>query len=409
MRLVQAIRTAMDTLGANPLRTVLSTLGVIIGVASLVAILALADGLEGYAREQIAQTTDLQGVVVDPRTFDVRDGVRVARDRVAAVTVADARALDGALADRADATLALVGSGALRVPGDTATRGVLVAGVLPEAMRVGPEALLHGRYVTASDVETGAMVVVAPSSLAGLLGVAASSLPGREVEVDGEARRIVGVVEDEGLTVRLRVPLGDSVRAALERPDRRAQLVVRARRVEDVEGVRSEVEAFLAERFADAGGTSAFTVASNRSRAEQARQGMLLFRLVMGAIAGISLLVGGIGIMNILLASVFERTREIGVRRAAGARARDIRRQFLAESVVISGLGSVLGVALGLAGAFGITAAIRGLTPMHIQAGFTWTTVLVAAGAALLVGLVFGTYPARRAARLSPIEAIRHE
>ena len=409
MHLIQAIRTAIETLGANPLRTTLSTLGVIIGVASLVAILALADGLEGYTREQIAQTTDLQGIVVTPRTFEVRDGIRVARERVLDVSVEDVAALEERLRGRADATLALVGSGRMRLGGDTAQRAVLVAGVLPTAEAAGPESLVAGRYVTMADVGGDARVVVVPSSLGGEVGVEASALPGRALELDGSPYRIVGVVEDESAAMRLRVPLSARARGALERPDRRAQLVVRARRVEGVEPVREEVESFLSERFAEAGGAAAFTVASNRSRTQQARQGLLIFRLVMGAIAGISLLVGGIGIMNILLASVFERTREIGVRRATGARARDIRRQLLAESVVISGLGSLLGVVMGLSGAYVITAGIRRLTETEIYAGFTWTSVLVAGGAALVVGLVFGTYPARRAARLSPIEAIRHE
>jgi putative ABC transport system permease protein len=227
--------------------------------------------------------------------------------------------------------------------------------------------------------------------------------------VDGNAHRIVGVADDDGETIRLRIPLSAAVRARLEQPDRRAELAIRARSVEDVEPMRQRIEAFLDERHAAAGGVAAFTVASNRSRVSQARQGMLLFRLVMGAIAGISLLVGGIGIMNILLASVFERTREIGIRRASGARAGDIRRQFLAEAIVISGAGAALGVLVGLGGAFAITAAIRAMSDARIYAGFAWSSILVAAGAALVVGLASGTYPARRAARLSPIEAIRHE
>jgi putative ABC transport system permease protein len=144
-------------------------------------------------------------------------------------------------------------------------------------------------------------------------------------------------------------------------------------------------------------------------RLAQARQGILVFKLIMGSITGISLLVGGIGIMNILLASVAERTREIGIRKAVGARAADIRTQFLAESVAISGAGSLVGVLLGLGGAFAITGTIRRFTDARMYAGFSWGTVLVAAVAAVLVGVVFGTYPARRAARLSPIDAIRHE
>jgi putative ABC transport system permease protein len=148
---------------------------------------------------------------------------------------------------------------------------------------------------------------------------------------------------------------------------------------------------------------------SSTARAAQARQGILVFKLAMGSITGISILVGGIGIMNVLLAAVTERTREIGVRRAAGARRGDIFFQFIAESIAVSGLGSLAGVVLGLVGAFGITAMIRRFTQATLYAGFTWGTVAVAGLAAVFVGVAFGSYPARHAARLSPIEAIRHE
>lgn len=130
----------------------------------------------------------------------------------------------------------------------------------------------------------------------------------------------------------------------------------------------------------------------------------------MGAVTCISLLVGGIGIMNVMLASVSERTREIGIRKAVGARRADVRSQFLAESVAISGFGSAIGVALGLAASFGITAVMRArVSGMEIHASVSWSTILVAVASAAIVGLVFGTYPARRAARLDPIDAIRHE
>ncbi|MEJ2504204.1 MAG: ABC transporter permease [Gemmatimonadota bacterium] len=206
--------------------------------------------------------------------------------------------------------------------------------------------------------------------------------------------------------MRVHVPLSEATRGALEGRDRVASLAIRASRVEDVEPIRGMVEGWVTDRFGDA---DDFEVTSSQSMAAQARQGMLVFKLVMGSIAGISLLVGGIGIMNILLASVFERTREIGIRKASGARQADIRLQFLAEAVTITGAGSVIGVLIGLSGAFAITAGIRHLTEAPVQAAVTWGSILVAAVAALGVGLVFGTYPARRAARLSPIEAIRHE
>jgi len=129
----------------------------------------------------------------------------------------------------------------------------------------------------------------------------------------------------------------------------------------------------------------------------------------MGALMSISLIVGGIGIMNVLLSSVIERTREIGIRKATGAAQRHILWQFLCESVAITGVGSLIGLVIGVGAAFGITAIMRRVANAPIQAWLSVSTVLVAIGASVLVGVVFGLYPAMRAARLSPIDAIHHE
>ncbi len=403
---LQSVRAAFDNLGANPLRTLLSTLGVVIGVASLVAILALSDGLEEYGREQISRTTDLHSVMVQPRQYDVENGVRVRREDVPTLEPADAASLRARLADSADVALFVLGSGRAGVPGE-ATHIVLVAATGPEAASQLQDGLAAGRYLTAEDVASNARVVVVSRGVAGWYGEAPASLPGRTLELDGVAYQVVGVdARDSGETEQLQIPLGETVRAELGSRGLLSGLAIRAHRIEDVEAVRAATESWLGARFGDAG---RFSVQSRKAMAAQARQGMLVFKLVMGAIAGISLLVGGIGIMNILLANVAERTREIGIRRATGARRRHVLLQFLAEAVAISAIGSVLGVILGLAGAFSITAGIRHFTDAPIHAAFTWGSVAVAAAAALLVGLAFGTYPARHAARLSPIEAIRRE
>jgi putative ABC transport system permease protein len=347
-------------------------------------------------------------VTVRPKTEVVEDGVRVLLENAPSLTIDRVGELRSVLEGRADVATFLTGSGWARRPGEETPHAVLIGATTPEAVSQVTEGLLAGRYLSEEDIRDGARVVVVPRVVADWYAVPPEALPGTTLELDGETWEIIGVeaAERGGGPIRLHVPLSEAQQAKLERPDRRGALAIRANRVEDVEAVTAEVSSWLEKRYGDA---DLFVIASNRGRVAQAAQAMLVFKLVMGAIAGISLLVGGIGIMNILLASVFERTREIGIRKATGARNRDILLQFLAESVTITGAGSLVGVSAGLAGAFLITAVVRHYTEAQVYAAFTWGSVLVAAGAALLVGLIFGTYPARRAAALSPIDAIRHE
>jgi putative ABC transport system permease protein len=404
-----AMLVGVGTLRAYPLRTFLSTLGVVIGVAALVAILALGDGLEAFSREQLATTTDVQTILVDSRTTELQNGVRVRLGDVVSLTPARAESLGADLGDLAAVAVFLTGSAWARVPGDTSSLAVLVSGSTPALLRVGNVTLVTGRFLEAADLTGETRVAVVTPDLARRLAPAGdvSQSLGRPLAIDSTLYTVVGIVRAPGSAPRAYLPLGVTLLARLGENGRQAPTaVIRARRVEDVESVRARVERWLT-RYGNV--ESRFSVQSARNRARQARRGIQVFKLAMGSITGISLLVGGIGIMNILLASVAERTREIGVRKAAGARARDILFQFLAESVAISGLGAFAGVVLGLGGAYAITAAIRRVSEASLRAGYSWTSVGVGAGLALVVGIVFGTYPALRAARLPPIEAIRHE
>jgi len=405
-----ALREGFTALRANPLRTLLSTLGVVMGVASLTAVLALGDGLETFARTQIETGTDLQAIVVRPNTYRVIDGIRVPRDTIATWGVSDAEGLAAELGGVKQVMLQVEGQ-ALVARGDTARpRGatILARMAWPET----PE-LAAGRDLTAEDVRTDATVAVIDHALARVLAApdSASAMVGRTIVVHGTPLEVVGVMKKmtmEGQFFRMEVPFGLAPRVFIpSREPKVPTMVLLADSVERVKVIKAGVTGWLARRYA--GDSTIAAVATREGYLAQVEQGLLVFKLLMGAITGISLLVGGVGIMNVLLAAVVERTREIGVRKAIGARQRDVMGQFLAESVVITGAGAAVGTAIGVGGAFGITAFMRAQTEAQVYAGLSVSTLVVAALAAVITGLTFGLYPALRAARLSPIDAIRHE
>lgn len=386
-------------MGTNRLRTLLSTSGVVIGVASLVAVLAVGDGIERFARDQIGGTTDIQFITVTPKTTVTIDGVRLPGSSFPRFTPSDAESIAREVPGVGRVQLFLTGSA--RFVAHDSARAAIVVGTYSWPDASAP--VLSGRSLNSEELRNGRRAAVVSNRLAALLGT-------DSLVLENATWPVVGVVQDQprDSVLRITVPVAVATSAMVPSEWPRAPtLLVRAARLETVEEVRAGVERWLAAR--DPAWPSGVTVATNTGRLRQIQQGARIFKLLMGAITGISLLVGGIGIMNVLLASVAERTREIGIRKATGARPRDVLIQFLAESVTITGAGSLLGVALGLAGAFSVTTVMRAQTRATIYAAFTWGTVLVAVGSAVIVGIAFGMYPALRAARLSPIDAIRHE
>ena len=411
-RVSGSLLVGVQTLMVNPLRTILSTLGVIMGVGSLVAVLSIGDGVEAFAREQIENTTDLQAMMVAPVTFDMIDHLRVPRTDYPTFGLQDVQSLSSTL--KSDAVVALIIEGSSRFAADTGrARGVTVTATTPGAAQLIKDSLLAGRFFTDQEVRDSARVAVVAVPMVNLVsrGAKPNEVIGKTIRLEGAELRIVGVAPDasrQGFLAALIPATIASVALAPSLTPRAPSIYVRASDIVKVPAVRKSVEAWLTSTHGIWKGRA--TVSGGEGmRLDQARQAILIFKIVMGAFSGISLVVGGIGIMNVLLAAVTERTREIGIRKATGARNKDILVQFLAESVAITGVGAILGVILGLSTAFGVSALMRAYTKAQLHAGLTWQTLTVAALTCIVTGLAFGTYPALRASRLSPIDAIRHE
>lgn len=418
--LATAIAVGFDTLRVNPLRTILSTLGVIIGVSALVAVLSVGDGMERSVRAQIEETTDLQAILVRARTVEEVDGQMFPLPNPVKLSVDDARQihdLEGAKA----VTLSSNTLGEVRNRQGTIRRMALIMSEVAfrDSARMG---VATGRLLTIEESAGDTPRVVLSDDLARSMSPDsnAATLVGDSIQLGAAMAEVVGVLAPRPAPSAMRVSsrrrVGDYrvlapielVPQVLSERLQPAAITALSATVEQTAPLKERIERMLAAK--DTAWERHYAVTTNEARLDQLSRGILMFKLFMGTITGISLLVGGIGIMNVLLSSVTERTREIGIRKATGARDRDIKRQFLAESVAISAVGSGIGLAIGIAGAYGITAGIRRFSQApFLYASVSWSTLVVAAAAALLIGLTFGTYPARRAARLSPIDAIRHE
>ncbi|OLC22118.1 MAG: hypothetical protein AUH33_00410 [Chloroflexi bacterium 13_1_40CM_68_21] len=422
MKLYDSFRSALQSLVVNKLRSALTMLGVIIGVAAVIAMVSVGNGASASVQATILNLGS-NLVTVQPQ-FGNDQGLKGAGAQAQNLTLDDMRSIQNQLGGSIVAAEAEQQTGRWQVTAAGQNWNTQVTGVTEDYPTVRDWKLDSGEFFTTSDLNVNAQVaILGTTTAANLFGDAdavGQTIQLRQVFGDrggGRARilnfRVVGVLTTKGSTFgfsrddQIVVPLTTAQHVLTGRLNIVNAIVIKATSSDTMDATTSDVQSILLQRHNIADPASAdFTVTNQNDTLAALSSVTGTFTLLLGAIGGISLLVGGIGIMNIMLVSVNERTREIGIRKAVGARRGDILTQFLIEAMALTGLGGVLGILLGWA----ITEVVHRIPqaaslPLLITSG----TVIIAVGVSVAIGVVFGLYPALRAARLHPIQALRYE
>ena len=403
MTFFDLVRLAMGRLGASRLRTLLTMLGVIIGVASVVSLVAVGQGAtSGITSRLEGLGTNL--LTVNPGS-SFSGATRGAAGSATTLTLADAdaiRALDGVGGVAPELT-----TQKLVVAGDQNTTTSIV-GTTADYAPVRSETMWQGSFLTGPEVEHDLRVAVLGSSTADTLGLGAEAV-GSEITIGGIPFQVVGILQPKGGSGflnqddKILIPVG-AVRDHFVGGDSVRSIGVSVADADQIDVVKALTTTTLEARHGIASGeTDDFTVLDQAQLLSTVQSVTALLTVLLAGIASISLIVGGIGIMNIMLVSVRERTREIGIRKAIGARSRDILLQFLIEALTLSLIGGCIGIVVGLA----MTALIGAIAGWGFI--FSPLTILVALAFSLAVGVIFGVWPARQAARLDPIAALHYE
>jgi len=409
MNITQSILEALESLNANKLRSGLTILGIVIGVGAVIAMLAIGQGAQSSITGAISSIgTNLLFVSSGNRTADVRNAKPL--------TLADANAIADPLAapDVAAVAPVIQGNGTITASGQS--MDVSITGSTPEYFTLQNYSLLEGDFLTQDQQLGSSSVVVIGPGVADKLFDRRDGVVGETVRIEGQPFRIVGLLASKGGGMfgsednSVIVPFNTAQARLVHRSGLRQidMLLVQAVSAEAVPSATDEIAQILRQRHRTEIGVDDFTIFSQADILSTATTITGVLTIFLGGIAAISLLVGGIGVMNIMLVSVTERTREIGLRKALGAHKRDILIQFLTESSLLSLIGGLIGIALGWLISFivGRIAANAG-TPLNPLVSLD--AVLLATLFSAAVGLFFGIYPASRAANLEPVEALRYE
>jgi putative ABC transport system permease protein len=398
---------ALDSLSSNKLRSALTVLGIVIGVGAVIGIMAVGAGAQNTITGQISSIGTNLLFVLRGGTEDIRNPKPL--------TIHDAEAIADPFAAPSVVGVAPVLQDTLELSYAGESTFAQSFGVTSSYNSVSNLALSEGEFISEAHIlGRAAVAVIGPDTAEALLG-RREGVVGETIRIEGQPFRVIGLMASRGGSGfgnqdnQVMVPLTTAQTRLMSRGrDRVDMIMVKAGSPETVPSADQEIASILRTRHRTPIGSDDFTVFTQEDFLTTAGTITGVLTLFLGGIAGISLLVGGIGIMNIMLVSVTERTREIGLRKAVGARKRDILFQFLTESSLLSLAGGLIGIALGW-GLSLIVGAIAAASNTDLTPTVTLDSVLLATLFSAAVGLFFGLYPAKRAADLEPVEALRYE
>jgi putative ABC transport system permease protein len=406
---LETLRTGLEAVRSHRLRSILTMLGILIGIAAVILTVGLGQGAQVKVRDQIAALGS-NLLIVSPGSTTSSTGVRGGFGSATTLTMADAAALSSAVTAPDIKAVAPVISSSQSLANGATNWTTTVVGTTTDWPSVRARTLSSGRFFTAKEVADAASVVVLGPETVTELGL--RSPVGAEVSVGGTTMTVIGVLDPVGsgssssneddtavvpsTTATARLASG-STRSSV------STIYIEAASTKALSAAYQEATAALLSMHGVTATEADFTISSQQSLLNTATSTDRTLTILLGGIAAISLLVGGIGVMNIMLVSVTERIREIGLRKALGATPRAVRRQFLVEASVLGLAGGLVGVAIGVAGAVALPHLIS--QPVLISPVALGGAVVVA----LAIGIGFGVYPASRAARLAPIDALRSE
>jgi putative ABC transport system permease protein len=405
----ETFRTALEAIRSRRMRSSLTMLGILIGIAAVMLTVGLGQGAQAQVRNQINQLGS-NLLIVSPGSTTTSSGIRGGRGSASTLTTRDAVALASPVVAPDIARVAPVVTGSQSLTAGTTNWTTNVVGTTPDWLPVRARTLTQGRFFSAAELNDAAAVTVLGSTTANELFGGRDAL-GQSVTINGTAFTVIGLLNTAGSSTttddddQALVPQTtySSRVASSGNATGISTLYIQARSTDALSAAYQEANKALMGTHGVTAVAADFTISSQQSLLTTATATDKTLTVLLAGIAAISLLVGGIGVMNIMLVSVTERIREIGLRKALGATPRVVRRQFLVEASTLGLAGGVLGIALGLVGAQVLPRFIdQPVTiPPFVGVG--------ALGIALVIGIVAGVYPASRAARLAPIDALRSE